>query len=561
MHESTSSGSELNLGFTSAVWRCDVDGQIVEFEGDLAFDDLLGDAHRRSVLFYSDVLRICLDAPFAKVALREFESFMASRSVEQAASRRLCDIVLLDGTFVRQSVICNPEKGISIVWSEVSDIRRETVKYKRQAKHDPLTGLLNRRGFELALTGLRLRRNNSECGTLIQMDLDNFKNVNDLYGHDTGDRVLIHTAESLRRVFGKYSVIGRVGGDEFVILLYMGKADFDLHEAADQLNSLIRHNEFCDPTVTQLGVSIGAVEIPQDPNQTMADLLRRADQNLYHSKRTGKSRLTLSEQTSLQTNPIDGFGFEFQPIVSTATTGVIGFEALLRNASQSAPSNRKFMLSRMNSNGLLTDVERRCFSDVVQAHRILRDRLGLDLSISINLCQANWNSPSLGDWLGRTMQEAGMAPSALRVELLEDIDITESPKNFTRNIQAIHDLGVVIDLDDFGLGPKPLEKLAMCPDGRIKIPRTYVRQYGNDQASTAAVDAIVVLARSAGRDMVAEGVETIEEFQAMSRVGVQFVQGYLFSEALSLEELSKVSKADDLTNNVVPLNLANRRTA
>ncbi|MEM8729052.1 MAG: EAL domain-containing protein [Pseudomonadota bacterium] len=516
------------IDFTSAIWHCGYDGKLISFEGDVAFDSVLGTAHRRQGLHLHDVFLLCLKRPSARMAINEFDMVLSTRDQSAITARKMQDIVLIDGTFARQNIIMRPQGGLSVIWTEISDIRSETVKYRRQANHDPLTGLLNRRGFELGIGGHYKGRRPGKYATLLQIDLDNFKNVNDQYGHDSGDRVLIHTAECLRQVFGFGSLIARTGGDEFAVLHLQRDPGFDVSCAAKRLNCLICDNEFAPAEATGLGVSVGAVQLEDQTNFSVQEMLSQADRELYASKKLGKAKAQLK-------NGPTAFEFEFQPIVTLPGRDILGFEALLRHKiRQPQQDDIGRTLKALQESRTLAGIERGLFPSVIEAYKTLVAQTGRAFEFSVNLCQQQWEDETLVPWLRDTLRAAEVPFDKFRIELLEDIRIGEPLGQVHRNLIALSDLGLAVDLDDFGLSGASLDRLTLPCIGRVKVARHMVKRYWDDLRVRRIVDSILSLSKSFGYPVIVEGIEEEWQVETFEKSNCTLAQGFLFSRSQPL---------------------------
>ena len=421
--------------------------------------------------------------------------------------------------------------GVTIIWTEISDIRSEAVKYRRQANHDPLTGLLNRRGFELGVGGHHMSTPDFDKAMLVQIDLDNFKRVNDMYGHDSGDRVLIHTAECLKRVLGTAALIARTGGDEFAALVFNRGTKFDVAAASDTLNKLVRANEFAPGEITGLGASVGAVPLAKRQGVSFNTLMIEADKELYAAKKIAKAR-------ALETPNRGSFGFYFQPIIAARSGEVVGFEALLRSRGDvRATKNAEQMVDELAKAKRLLEVERACFDDVAQAYHTLKAKTGRSFEFSINVGQQQWNDSGFVPWLDAQLHRLNMPQDKLRVELLEDTRFGRDVCQVRQNMQALAQLGIAVDLDDFGLSGAALDRLTLPSVGRVKIAREMVTKHWNDLNMRRIVESILSLSRAMGYPVVVEGIEEPWQRAAFEKAGCDFFQGYHFGRPMPLEEL------------------------
>ncbi len=517
-------------GFSTAIWHCAFDGRLISYEGNAAFDALLSNAHRKPGTLLHDVFRMCLQHSSARAAIQEFDSLAPPTPPNEAFTRKLQDVMLLDGTFVRQNAIIRPFAGISVIWTEISDIRSEAVKYRRQANHDPLTGLLNGRGFELRIARLQNEQRTLEGARLMLIDLDNFKQVNDTFGHDSGDRVLIHFAECLRQVFGPEAIIARLGGDEFAVLQFDTETESYLDQAEDRLNKLVRDNAYAPGNETGLGISVGTVALSGNASIKIHDWLKSADQKMYAAKKAAKAAPHPHIELECE--------FHFQPIVDTQAETIVGFEALLRREGETRrDASAKTLIPELNRRGMLARVERDCLAQVVCEYHKLKAQTGRDFEFSVNICQAQWDDPTFAKWLVDYLEVNRIPKHVLRLELLENINVDTADCTVRRNLQTLQTLGIQVDLDDFGMSGASLERLILPAISRVKIPGPMAQAYWDDRSTMRIVNAVLKLSSDLGYRTVIEGIEAGWQSAIFEREGCALFQGRHFAAPMPASEL------------------------
>ena len=408
------------------------------------------------------------------------------------------------------------------------------------ATHDPLTSLPNRTLFherlDEQLTGDRPI-------AVLLIDLDGFKEVNDTLGHALGDELLVEIGRRLRPLLPEPDLVARLGGDEFAVII----------EAADGAEALRR----VDALLAQIRVpfdiagldfdidaSIG-IAIADDPALTASDLLRRADVAMYTAKEDHAGRALYSsarDQYSAERLALAGrlrrgiadgeLVLFYQPQVDLATGKVTGVEALLRwdHPERGLVSPDEFVPVAERTE-LIRPLTSFVFTAAITQAAIWR-RAGYDLNVSVNLSPRNLSEDDLVDSIAGLLLTHGLPPSSLVVELTETT-VMASPARAAEVMRRLRAIGVKISIDDFGTGHSSLAYLTTLPNDELKVDRSFIQAMSTDPNAETVVRAIVDLARSLRLDVVAEGVETLEDAAALRKIGCATGQGYLFSRPLA----------------------------
>lgn len=424
----------------------------------------------------------------------------------------------------------------------------------RAALRDPLTGLLNRSGLEHSLG------EGGPFGAAMFVDLDRFKDVNDLHGHRGGDQVLVAVAGRLRGIFRDRDLVARVGGDEFVIVLH-GAHDRDvlMERAAEVIDVLEDPVAFEDATVL-CSASVGVAPI-EGTTVDVDRVLSESDHAMYDAKRSGRRRAVLFGESgraelddhaelsnalraAVRDGELDVWG---QPVVVAHDRSVFGVELLARwpmaDGSFVPPSR---FIPVAEEIGVASDIARMVLRRAVHAvvdwegHPVFGDaKVGFNVS-GLDL---------RGDWLVDEVRAvtgaAGVDPSRLVVEITESSSLHDDPET-RRCLDGLHELGVLVALDDFGTGYSSITSLLELPIDVVKLDRTLTvaaeRRARDDEAwpdHGDVIAAIGALASAIGRYVLAEGVETEAEASALVALGFPFAQGNLFCPPLPLHELGR----------------------
>jgi diguanylate cyclase (GGDEF)-like protein len=428
----------------------------------------------------------------------------------------------------------------------------------QRVEMDELTGLSSRSYFVEALDAALAGPADERAGpSVIFLDVDDFKTVNDTLGHEAGDRLLIEVAGRLRTLAAPGRVVARFGGDEFAVLLE-GADETYAGIAAETLLAAFRDPVVLDGRELRIEVSIG-VTTAVDDNCDTSDMLRRADVAMYSAKRLGSSWATYQEGMSalivqrldlrarlaeaLRQQEIEPW---FQPIADLATEDVIGFEALARWSARgrdAVPPPTWMPLAE--ETGLIVDVDRAVMHRAIEQLGAWRREHGAnDLTLAVNLSGRTIQESGIEAEILGCLAEAGVPAHRLVVEITEGVLI--EGEEVGRRLQVLRAAGVRIALDDFGTGWSSLSYLRRFPVDQLKLDGTFTAELGVDEidlSSEAVPAAVMQLARSLSLTVVAEGVETLEQRDHLARMGFAAGQGFLFGVAAPANLLGPVVRA------------------
>ena len=412
------------------------------------------------------------------------------------------------------------------------------------ATHDPLTGLPNRTLFNERLDAQLARR---ELIAVLLIDLDGFKEVNDTLGHALGDELLIEIGQRLQPLLPAPDLIARLGGDEFAVLMRVA-GDADATARVDALLARIREPFDIAGLDFDIDASIG-IAMAEDPALTAADLIRRADVAMYSAKgdHTGHALYTsdrdhysperLALAGRLRRAIADGeLVLHYQPQVDLRTGAVVGVEALLRWDHPErglVPPDQFIPVAERTE--LIRPLTAFVFSAAI-AQAAEWQRIGLNLRVSVNLSPRNLAEDDLVESIAQLLSAYDLAPGTLVVELTETT-VMASPARAADIMGRLRAIGARISIDDFGTGHSSLGYLTTLPNDELKIDRSFIQAMSTDPNAETVVRAIVDLARNLRLDVVAEGVETVDDLDALRSIGCATGQGYHFSKALPVDEL------------------------
>jgi diguanylate cyclase (GGDEF)-like protein len=457
------------------------------------------------------------------------------------------------GTWVEVRVVdrtAHPDLGgLVVTMQDVTERRRVQDELAHQAFHDVLTGAANRALFDDRIThALGRSARTGVDPTLLSMDLDGFKNVNDTLGHPAGDTLLRLVAQRLAAHVRPADTVARLGGDEFAVLLEGLTPDGDgdhLAVAERLLAELSMPYEVAGRTV-RVGVSIGLVTATPDGHPTPTTLLRDADAALYAAKAAGKGRVLVFEpqmradlllRTRL-TADLPGalaagqLRVVYQPVVDLGTGQLEGFEALLRwrhpVLGDVAPAT---FVPIAEETGHIGTIGAWVLHQACTAAAAWHTGAGPAPTIAVNLSVRQLRSQDVVDHVATALADSGLPAHALCLELTETA-LVQDPEQAARTLHALRDLGVRLAVDDFGTGYSSMAHLRQFPIDVLKIDRSFVNGIGPDGPAPAVVRGLLELARVMGLDVVAEGVESVHQREQLQAQGCGSAQGWLFSAAV-----------------------------
>jgi len=421
---------------------------------------------------------------------------------------------------------------------------------KRLANHDALTGLPNRillqDRTEQALQ--KARRNHSRVAMLL-LDLDNFKVINDSMGHSVGDLVLQEVALRLSRSLRVVDTVSRQGGDEFILLLPEVIGFDAVGDFAERVLATIASPFSIQANRYDLSASIGISVFPEDSDD-LESLYRHADSAMYQAKLSGRNRycfFSLHIESSMRARHLlerhmrsaleDGvFEVFYQAKVDARQNQIIGMEALIRWRNQDgvlvSPAD---FIPLAEETGLIIPIGKYVLLQACNDARVLRE-LGHDISISVNISVVQFREESFLDMVKGVLVESGLEAQSLELEITEGV-LARDIDNARETLFHLKALGVRISIDDFGTGYSSLAYLKRFPIDVLKIDQGFVRDMLTDKSDSAIIEAIIKLGQALGLELVAEGVETQEQANALLRQGCQIMQGFLYCRPIPFAQI------------------------
>lgn len=413
------------------------------------------------------------------------------------------------------------------------------------AHHDDLTQLSNRLLFQERLNDAFAAARRGDGLALLYLDLDGFKLVNDLRGHEVGDKLLVAVAQRLRRNVRESDTVARIGGDEFAIIQRLSGQPAAATALAARLLDTIGQPFTLDGQQSVIGVSIGIAIHPAD-GETPDLLLRNADTALYRAKEAGRGAYCLfnpamntrQQERLLVEQELAGaiesrqFALAYQPICDSLSLQVLGFEALLRwrHPSRGLVQPDQF-IPLAESSGLIVPLGRWAL-EAACAEVALWKR---PATVSVNLSPLQFRQPDLPQRIAEILERTQLPAGQLDLEVTEGVLLDESGV-VLRAMKALKEQGVRISLDDFGTAYASLSYLRRFPFDRIKIDQSFIRGMCGDDGTLAIVQAIILLGKRLNLSVVAEGVETEGELDMLRKLDCRLVQGFLIGRPMADEE-------------------------
>lgn len=433
---------------------------------------------------------------------------------------------------------------------DMSEIKKKEKKILELAYYDSLTTLPNRLLLKdlLAVMIKRVERNN-HYGALLFIDLDNFKMVNDTKGHDIGDFVLIETAKRLQNTIRETDLIARLGGDEFIIVLEIPESNKEvainnINIAAKKILEEIKKPYLISNFDFRLTVSIG-IALFENNEFSIDELMKFADTAMYSSKVNGRNRFTYFDPILQQMVEQKAHLFErldkaiekesmilyYQPQIKIKNNQplIVGMEALIRwNDEKIIPPNDFIPLAE--ETGLIIPLGKWILIQVMEQIKIWEnDFIKKDWQVSVNISYKQFEKNEFLDLIKSLIEEYQINPAKLKLELTESLLIKNTQENLNK-IKEINKLGVSLSIDDFGTGYSSLAYLKQLSISELKIDQSFIKDLVIDSNDFIIVETILSIGDKFNLEVVAEGVETKEQYEKLLSMGCSYFQGYLFGK-------------------------------
>ena len=444
-------------------------------------------------------------------------------------------------------------------FSDITPTKRDADAIHKLAFFDPLTHLPNRRALsERVAHALMVCESHGKTLAVLFIDMDNFKDINDALGHQLGDRILIETAQRLRRCMRSNDTVARIGGDEFAIVVK--NLDFNIDTAkaeveivAAKILAILNQSYQLDKQEIHSGASVG-VAIARHSQVPIEELFKQADIGLYQAKISGRNQMCFFDPAMEQTvtlqaqlaNALHGavqdqqFELYYQVQVDSEHSPV-GAEALIRwEHPQLGIVSPNDFIPLAEASGLILPIGRWVLDNAcAQLKRWQSDARTCWLSVAINISPRQFHQSDFVETVLQAIAKFDISPSSLKLELTETVILD----NTSETVEKMHQLkraGVEFALDDFGTGYSSLSYLTQLPLSQLKMDQSFVRNIGLTESDDIIVQTIIVMAKSLGIRVIAEGVETEAQCSFLKNLGCPLFQRYLFSKPVPVAEFEKL---------------------
>lgn len=441
----------------------------------------------------------------------------------------------------------------------MDEIRQRDLTLQNIAYSDPLTHVLNRAGFVKTIKMMTDQKRN-ECFAFVYIDIDNFKRINDSFGHVFGDKVLVSVVQRIQNVIGNTNVIARMGGDEIVIIVPCDKLCRVDSSSCDQLYQVViialekLKNEFANPLVCEgieihVTMSFGISVFPKDGKE-FGELMKCADAALYNAKENGKNcycffdplysakqrknyEIEQALKKALKSNEMF---VQFQPQIFADGT-VRGFETLLRWHNEKLgmiPPDAFISIAEKNRE--IIPIGQFVFKQACKAIAEINRRENKEYVVAVNFSLVELSFTNFFEFITSTIQKAGISPAWVEIEITERVEL-ECKENLLVLIRKLKEFGCKIALDDFGTGYSSLSYLGILAINTLKIDRSFMLDIQSSDMKKTLVETIITLSHKLGIQVVAEGIEERQQVELLSKIGCDMIQGYYYSKPIAFDEI------------------------
>ncbi len=538
--------SQLFENSPQAIMIVDIDGKIIDVNE--SFEKIFGYAKENTIGRFGRHIIVPKDRIAENEAL--YKSALKGKSIHKETFAQH-----IDGKLVPVYVIAYPIKienridGYFCIYNDISERKVFEKQLHHQAFYDSLTGMPNRLLFidRLGRAVKRAKRHQDYSFSVLLIDLDRFKDVNDSLGHLAGDNLLVEIAHRFQSCVRSVDTIARLGGDEFAILTEEYSTPQEAIQIAKRIQNAAEKPFNIDNNEAHISASIGIV-VNTKTYVDSESILRDADIAMYRAKAQGKACFRVfnkkMHELIVESRKIENdlrnavqnreMKLHFQPIISIDAQKLKGFEALVRwnHPEQGLVFPDKF-IPIAEETGLINPLGNWVFNEACRQLKEWQEAIPNcdDITMSINISVKQFMQKDLVELILEAVRKNNIDPTCLKVEFTENI-LMEPSKSVVEKFRCIKEIGIALVIDDFGTGYSSLSYLQQFPIDNLKIDRSFVKGLGVEKESMEIVKTIVDLGKNLGLTITAEGVETETQFEKLKSINCDDVQGFLFSEAV-----------------------------
>jgi len=486
-------------------------------------------------------------------------SYVCTKITKVPGTER-CVVSMIDITEIKRAEeeirTLNAEliKVNTLLKREIAERRNSEKQLQHQANHDSLTGLPNRELlFDRLKQALAYEDRHNNLLALMILDLDNFKTVNDTLGHVVGDILLKDVAKRLQQCMRQYDTVARFGGDEFVIVVNEMPDIHDIVKFAEKVLELFQRPFYILDQPTYVTTSIGISIYPLQ-STTVEGLLKTADMAMYQAKREGKNSFQFftesmnlkSDERAIMKKRLrsalerEEFLPHYQPRIDSTTGKITGMEALMRWQPRGAPlAFPAEFFPMLEESGLIIPAGEWLLDKVCRQNKAWQERGMEPLRVAVNTSARQFHQEDFTEKVSQALANTRLDPHYLEIELPEKIimdNITES----VRKLGELREIGVKISIDNFGTGYSSLSHLNRLPIDELQIDKSLVNSITADPGEATVVSAIITMGHSLGKKLVAEGVESEDQYLFLAQQRCEEMQGHYFSRPLPPDDFEKL---------------------
>lgn len=437
---------------------------------------------------------------------------------------------------------------------DITEVKRAQDEIYHLAYYDSLTGLPNRILLldRLGQIIARASRDGRKVSVLL-LDLDQFKRINDTFGHTSGDKLLKVTAQRLSEISRKSDTVARLGGDEFVLVLSSITSEESITCVADKILQIFSAPVELGGREIFTGCSIGISVFPADGGDA-GTLLKNAETAMYQAKDAGRNNsrffskemnISVAEKMALDTSlrralERDEFFLHYQPQVDMRTGRMVGMEALLRwrHPSLGVLHPDRF-IPLAEETGLILPIGEWVLRTACSQNKAWQESGLVPLRVAVNLSARQFRQEGFIEMVGDILKDTGLSPLLLELELTESTIMTDDHES-TNLLHQLKQMGINLAIDDFGTGHSSLSYLTHFPIDRLKIDKSFIQDITTNPDHTAITEAIIAMAKSLKMEVIAEGVERKEQLRYLAKRRCDAIQGYYLSHPLSVDDFSSL---------------------